>query len=807
MDASTIVNTINKNPATFIILSINQISTLNATDFKTYQNELAQIEPYKNQLSTTIGKELEQGIIQMPVADDLVEYTNLVSTLLGRRQPVFIQSTLDELEQWNLSTLQLYANSLSSVINFQQSSIAINQSIERQYDYLILTSQSTITGYTYDIIGNSNLIIAGDVLTAKLISSNAELDSKVEEYDSTISGNLNIVSQKNIVLSSLVKEFNTNSTALYTYDTQFISAAVGYSTLYRNFLKADLEYASTMSSIYLYSSLILSSIAIQRSSYLNWQTSTATYSTVMSNYQSSINANNAMESTYLQYQKNEIAASSFYTSTMAGIKYISSLFESAVITQRYVRALSTQGSVIENYVNAYSRFVTTSTLAAMSSDSVLTQTREMSRQQMRKMEEKQTEASTTVGNLQKTVSTVYLKSYMNILSIAESNVQAEVKNVIMYNGFIDSTIASIHYWSSLHDKAVTDVISSIKVIEVYNQLYNSSVAGSNLLMSTVMKDQSTINAIELSTNAISAYISTLNINYSTFMSSYFGYMNESSMYSSLLFSSLSALSRFSTLYDSTIIASNSFVRSTTTINDLIDRNNNDIRTFSTVLEYEYINMLTYDTAIKMNFNLEEYSAFQYRETFVRQKRQVADNAYSAAVLKAVQNASTQNGTLFASGVTFTPVTVDISTGLPRERFTTLLNITNFINTFNNVYKNYDVQATNLEKVMTSIEKQNPLYTNVYYYANQALLYPSAASTIAANSTQAAYIALQNSTITLQQHASNSQRNIDAAKAPYFNIFNTLFTPGEIVANEDTISSFLRTGFANAASLLAGPPRP
>jgi len=68
-----------------------------------------------------------------------------------------------QLESMTLAELTSYSQTVSTAVGLQYSSIVADQVVQAQYQYMILTSQSTINGLGYEITANNNAIIAADV--------------------------------------------------------------------------------------------------------------------------------------------------------------------------------------------------------------------------------------------------------------------------------------------------------------------------------------------------------------------------------------------------------------------------------------------------------------------------------------------------------------------------------------------------------------------------------------------------------------------------------------------------------------------
>ena len=231
----------------------------------------------------------------------------------------FVILTSDQLKALDASTLQLYMAEVSSLIVTQQSTIIANDMVQANYDYLILISESTMSGLSYEILTNSNTIIDNDAYIAGIISNNAAIDSTIASYNSTITGATAIMDTANTTLSSLTIEYSTVVSNLSESDIEFIRAAEAYSSLYYTFMAEDAIYQTNVANQYATSSILSNAIIYSNASFLNLQESTLALDIEESNLASLYIASNALYETYETYKTIERKAWKDVTSTQLGI--------------------------------------------------------------------------------------------------------------------------------------------------------------------------------------------------------------------------------------------------------------------------------------------------------------------------------------------------------------------------------------------------------------------------------------------------------------------------------------------------------
>jgi hypothetical protein len=710
----------------------------------------------------------------------------------------FVQLSDAELMQMDLPALQAYSAQVSAVISNQASTVAAARVVQAQYDYLILSSQSTINGLGYEITTNSNLIIAADVRSNELVRSNVILDSSIALYNSTITGNTLTIKNADTKLSTLMTESEDIAKSLVESNKIFTSSAIHYSSLYTTFVGKDLAYQACVSNILNTSTLLSNAIITQQASYSNWQTSSAFTVARSAELSTLYLTSNAIQSTLTQYKIDEINATNNLTSTNTGIQGVSSLYATSLVNQKYYQSLSTQGGILELYTAAYSTFQTAATLSNTSpGNTVVAAAANMAQQRLSTLTVSKTQITTETTALQARVAGAVTNTYETQLQAAQAAVQQEINNINTFKAYANSSIAAVTYYSSLYETAATQVTSSMNAISTFSSFYESSIIGSNSFMRQVAIDTASIANQQSQVDAISLAISSLNDEYKSYISSYDGYIQYSTLMKQEVAKSQADLITYSSLYESTTKQVGEFTRVLTEVRKKMAENDSAIATQSTILQSETINALAYKNQIDASFNMEENSAFKYRETFVRLKLQTAQQYYDGCILQEVQATSTQNGNLKtqASGSTVTPRPININTAAINNAYTILTNISAFLNSFTSIYANYETQEKNLQNVSTSIGAQMTSFSNVTSAANAFAKDPSQGASF--SNAQIDFISKQGATRQNQTNVALTQGQINSAKISFLQTYNQTFMSNEIINNESTISSFLRQGFASA----------
>ena len=716
----------------------------------------------------------------------------------------YIRLTDAQLIAMSLDDLNAYSQTVSTAVGLQYSSIAGDEIVQSQYEYMILTSESTINGLGYEIMVNDNAIIASELRYAQLESDNNLLDSTINSYISSIDVQDKIIADSDAAISSLTLESQKIDDDLAESDAQFISSAIGYSSLYMTFMINDILYQDCLSEISTTSSLYDASVILENIELANLEESTMNFVERSMELSSLFLEGNQIESTLAQYIIDETLATAALTSTNAGIIAISSMYETALITQQYYESLSTQTATIDAYTAAQSTVATAERRAEeRPTDTVLAAAVTMAKGRRDTLAATKTRDTANVTALQALVADAISYSYDTTMAAAQAAVELEDNNVSTFQGYADAATAQIVYYSTIYEQATNDIASSLAAVTLYSSFYSSSIAGSNDLMELVTQDMSSIAGKQAEVDAISLTISSLNIEYDQFESSYTGWISYSSLMKTEEAIADIDLASYSSFYESTNTVLIDLENTLQEVQSSISGNDTTIYTLSSIFESEMINLLGYQVDVAASFNIEEKATYQYRETYVRLKRVDAQTYYNACVLQQVRDTSTQNATILeqAGTAAFTPVAINLNTPAINLAYTNLITITSFLETFTSIYTNYDIQTVNLEGLSTSVGNQRTAYSTTTFYKNMLRINPTNDSIGESfSNAQSAFITNQNTTNNLIGNVTLTQGQINTAKNTFLTTYNAVFLSSDIISNESTISSFLIAGFKAAVTI-------
>ena len=715
----------------------------------------------------------------------------------------FTKLTDAQLLEMSPEQLSAYALTVSTAIGLQYSTIASDLVVQAQYEYMILTSQSTITGLDYEITANDNAIIAADIRTAQIDAENAAIDSTIASYQTQITSFDKVISDSDRAITALTAESAQIDADIAKTDAEFISSATGYSSMYLTYMAKEILYQNCLSDISTTSSLYDVAAAEEKFFLRNLEESTANVVARTAELSSLYLQGDQIQSSLSQYVIDETLANAALASTNIGIAAISSVYATALINQQYFQQTSTLRGIDDSLTAAQTAVTSARALAAAKpTDTVLAAAATMAQQRLTTLTTSKTSLTAEVTALQALVTDATAISLDTAISAAEAAIQLETINVSTFQGYADAASAEIVYYSTMFEQANVEIVSSLAAVELYSSLYNSSIAGSNALMLLVTQDTSSISGQQAEVDAISIAVNSLNIQYDQYVSSFNGWISYSSLMNKEIEKADADLILFSTLYESTSVVVKSLSNDLDQIQSSIVGNDSDIYTLSTILESEIVNMIAHQADVAASFNQEEYSAYQFRETYVRLRRADAQKYYDACIVQQVQNTSTQNATLKAQAgpSAFTPLPINLNTPAINLAYTNLTTITSFLDTFSNIYTNYNIQTTNLEGVSTSIGNQRTAYSTVTFFTKMTRLNPTNTNIGQSfSNAQTAFIANQTTTNNLMNNVALTQVQINAAKNRFLTTYHAVFLSSDIMANESTISSFLIAGFNGAAT--------
>lgn len=713
----------------------------------------------------------------------------------------YTQLSEEKIKQMSLADLKSYSFTVSTVIAEKTADIQKVKDVQSQYEYLILNSESTITAYNYEILQTDNAIMAKTVQKKKIQDQNIEYDSTIRFYTARVDEQNKIIDDSVLNISSLTRESSELDKYIEETNSGYVSSAVGYSSLYMVYTAKDIIYQKCVKDINETRVGLSNSIIQEAVSFKMFEDSTQAVQKKRKEVEDIYLEGTQIQSTLSEYKIQETNLAAALVSTNVGIAALSSLYETAVLNQEYYQLLSTQSGFMGSFTTA--KVVYETALSRSQADPLNTSLQtatSMAQQRLSAVNTTKIQADVRVTAAQKIVNGATNDSYAISLAAAEGAIQLELQNSSTFQGYKDFSIRQVTYFSTLYEKAGRDIVSSIGVVETYNKFYNSSITGSNALMTIINNDISSIAGEQATIDALSLTISSLYNQHSEYTSTYSGHMVYSSLMKKKVQDATANISLYTSLYASTSAEVSVKSKRLDDTERAISNNITEINTMSSILEMEKINVMKYQRDVAASFNIEELSAYKYRETFVRLRKAEAQRYYEACVLDQVQKTSTQNAKLKlqAGNTPFTLTPININTESINLAYTNITTIDSFLNTFSDIYTNYSIQNLNLDAMSTSINNKQNEYSSFVAYSNRLRIDPTNDTLI--QTVLASKRSLTNIDYTTNQNLNNialTQNQINTAKDKFLVTYRNIFFYNEIIENENVISSFLMKGFNSA----------
>jgi hypothetical protein len=696
----------------------------------------------------------------------------------------FVELTPDQLNKLTLEELKAYYEKVSKIIDEQNSAINADMVIQSQYDYLILQSQSTINSITTEQIKNTTEIASYIGSSNAAVKYNSANNALMLAYNSSIIGESNNILNLSIQVSSLNVESDTITSTIEGSDSIYRSSALGYSSLYLDYMVKNDLYQQSLNDIDMMSSLLVSSVIAEEKSKTTLDSAMKAYTVASGNLGSLLVDGTNIHSTLVQYRIDEQVTTDAVTSTNNGLIVLNSFYKTAMLKKEYADSIIKQSEIAKGLDTATSNY----TIAQQGTDQAIIETARIS---FSTITELKNNVDSTVTSIQENATKAITDTYdINVLA-AQANIDMETANVSTYQGYYNSNTSNITYYSSLYEKANADINSSIIAYQTYDGFYKSSIDGSNAIMERVKQDDSTFSLQIKELKVLSRTISSLYINYSSFTSTYNGLIQFSTLLNDIVQQSTTAVSAYSTFYDSTSAGLQLLYGESNIINKQLNSTQVTLDTYSTLIERNTANLIVYAANMDSNYLQQEYGSLKYRETFVRQLHINTQAKYDGLVLAQIQQNSTSTVT-------------NLNTPSISIAYTTLQTVQNHLGKYSGIYNQYDIQLLNEKiQVSTAIGHSNT-YTNLFSTQVSSKLNPNDKGLLEIYlSTQQVY---ELETKAILQNASNlslGYADIAHARSPVDSIYDTLFTPSQIAANASTISSFIIQGFDTAARL-TGP---
>ena len=774
---------------------------------------------------TTVFGTLQKGgsLVDDIIANDATEVTNAYESSISNYDTLirkfstqefipytfpdtFILKPNSDLANMSISDIQAYHDLLFENVSSYTSTIYANQAIKTTYNIQQQNILSVIRDIDTDMI--TNRIQQGRLDTAKdeLEYFSTALISTLLLYTSQ----LNYYSTMSTIENTTIKEYTERSIALKRKidkdEADYASTLSGFSTISSLYSSYDREYKGQhdvmMSTSTAYDKAVLNeryTYATMISTNIGW-TSTSEYLSSLYNLSTTLN------STLIQHRLDEYSTTKIRESTTDSVVYYSSLYVAAIAKRNYNMALSTQISTANTYMNSLSTYNGIKYIYLTSggaSNSIVSAAFALASQQLSTAILEESMAESTVSTFQLQATREADSMYQNLIRQYTRNVDAKERLVYRYHSYKISSLQEVSKQCTIYDTQNAIMLSSMQSLEYYSSLYISSFAGKSTLESMYSTNNSVILAKASTSDGYSHIISSLNIDYSTYNSSYLGWQNVSAGIYRDVMRYMSNISSYSTLYDSSI-AGLSTIQGNIVV---LARNRDSTYTQSSLLLQDYILLDQYQNDILINTNTQEVVSYKYKETCTRTKLLTFKQQYQDLVLSSIQMSSTFTGSTVqglldrgdTSYVADTTFPVNLDTPIINTTYNKIISIDAFLDVFAQIYEKYDKKNADIISLGDSIGDTLTAYNNFSPASLDAYINPTDEALLQQKNIQLGLlIQAQNEVIRKKRVIVDDISLIQSTVSSIFlSTYLNTFSPYEISQQNSTISSFIISGFSTA----------
>jgi hypothetical protein len=719
-----------------------------------------------------------------------------------------VLKTEKELQQMEFSSLLLYNSTLSTSISYQKSTMKQNSKIQGLYSYLKKSSQSTIDGLNREInINSANIAIYEDIARNEdQLNMVWEYDglewveetlqyaggqrggqrgervyvSTLHQFDSIISHQTDYISKLDSTLLLYKTQYESSLSSIkYEYSTfdskaKIYSTAVwrykGYEDLYEE-KKRDLNTLNVELSTAKVTQQKTSAVLDQKIQ--AWQTISGRLNTLYSQ-------RGIIGSNITRNRREESDAYINYMSSINGLSTASSVYTAAIINQQYAIAISDLTNKIRVHSDSLNQYNDAELQwQANTGNTALRAARDMAKQQLDQKERLKISAQNASSNLFDLATLANTKAYETLLSGYDNRIDVLKRTSRTFNESKKFSLDEVKRFSSIYEQATIDIAKYAKDIKRYSTLYESSINGASTFLGLYDIDFQILQGETNEYNAVSRRIQGLTIERDRLSSDYSRYMSTYELHRSQYRSSISSVETYKLLYDTTNSVVIDLQKKLYAPGGLMSMYYATLFMNSSMLNDDIMSQKVYDSEIMNLVNQQDTAIHEYRETVVRSKRIQYQQLYETEIYTAVEFAQSNQIAI-----------ANLETNEIHASRESLTNINTFLTLFSNIYTMFNTQQLNITRISTSVGYESNAWStlNSYTWKQYFNITPVNQATINAS---VAYLTMnQDSTGALLQTFAVQQSNIDSKKLSILDGLKSFYADSEILAQNDTISSFI-----------------
>jgi hypothetical protein len=239
-------------------------------------------------------------------------------------------------------------------------------------------------------------------------------------------------------------------------------------------------------------------------------------------------------------------------------------------------------------------------------------------------------------------------TYEKILSGIESTITQEIQNISTFKGRKEYHYRERDRWSTLYEDAIADVKKYMGLSTMYLEMYNSTLGVIQDLNIKKGDIQNQITASTLMMTTLSKEMSSLSTSMFFNQSSLDGWIFVSSVQYATYLTEIAKFQGFSSAYVSTNDAIIGLDAELAGLERQKIQLENDVKLYSSMEEVNKIEVEQYRADVNKYFTAIERATYEYRQTYLRQKRLTTQELYESLVAQQVKEYSTAVTTYLAS---------------------------------------------------------------------------------------------------------------------------------------------------------------
>lgn len=758
----------------------------------------------------TISGPLDDSVPEYPEIND----PNIQPATFDDGFVLYSESTL---EAMSLPDLVNYSTAISTSIGLEYSTITANQAAINQYTVLISQSDSIISALDNDIFTYQVQYAADDVILSSLMDEDYMYESTISSLTQEIADN----SGSLITIQRDIDDYETQSRQADADEQvemdNYRMSTIEYNRLNDIYLAKKQYYDETDNALSAAKERISSAYFAEDISYKELIKKTKVWEKADSTLQGVTNESTIIRSDIASLKIRAAKAKKEYESTCIAASTLSTLYSAAGANYNYALSLSTLTYIADQYASASSNFTSADiayqnslpTGAAQSAggrqrggDQTLFTIRSMAQQQLYETSTQMLKEKVNTETLRTLAGIAQTDAYASILIQYQKNIDSSMRRINTLKAVEEISQKEVERCRNVYMRASREVEDLSGMLSTISTHYVSSVIGDVRVRKINRERDEDYNKRMVEYKTDSYILSSLRSQRESSVSTLDGCVYESTIKRKQLTELIIHIDKMSKEYDDYETKVYTYEENVKKIKQEMQSDSTELFIQSSLIKKSEIELEDYLTDVLDSVNNQEWSAYEYRQTFCQELSVNYKQQYHSLVLGAVQYASTQNGLNAAfGGVPVAQIPINLNTVELSNAYLTLTNLNTFITSFDTIFTQFNKQGSNIATMSTTVGYEY-VYWNNFQQSSIALLSDNTPYVQELVSTSLGVFESSTKAFTDASGVVYSQiQTIAGIKEKLANTYSSFFTPAEIAAQNDTISSFIIKGMEQANILL------